>query len=289
MDKIIFSNVNSSINKFISTLVALLALPFFSFSQLKTNFIEINNKKTHYTDAGSGDPIIVFVSGLGVTMDDFNEIAAKISKTNRTILYDRAGIGQSEAMNSDRNLENISSELNILLSAIGIHKSIILVGHSRGGLIVRYFASKYPNKVSGLVLIDPAIPELLQRKRELRTESEKTQFDNCYKSFYSDSVPYSATIKSEFKEFYTTDLTLLSDKTLPVNIPLTIIASNKVTDEKYKQQDVAIKEELLKSYVKSAPQLKLVLTDKSGHFIYSDEPELVIKEIITLTNKIKNN
>jgi pimeloyl-ACP methyl ester carboxylesterase len=247
-------------------------------------FVEIRGKKQYYINKGDGDPVVVFIAGLGPSMDDFFEIQNKISKTTQTFCYDRAGVGKSESLDNDRSLENISIELKELLEKVGATTPLILVGHSRGGLIARYFANKYPEKVCGMILIDPAIPELKWKKRELRTPKEKKEFDNYYSTFSTDSAKYSATIRSEFKA---ADSTSLSGKKLPSNIPITIIASNKTTKDKYSKEEIKIKVGLLKDYVKIAPQTKLVLTERSGHFIYEDEPKLVIKEIISILNKVR--
>ena len=57
-----------------------------------------------------------------------------------------------------RTLPNYINELRLLLQKEGIEPPYILVGHSLGGLIIRYYAHKYPNEVAGLVLID-CIPD----------------------------------------------------------------------------------------------------------------------------------
>ncbi len=38
--------------------------------------------------------------------------------------------------------------------AAGIETPAVLVGHSYGGLVVRLYASTYPDQVSGIVLVD---------------------------------------------------------------------------------------------------------------------------------------
>jgi len=255
----------------------------------KEQFVEVRGKKQFYLSKGVGEPVVVFITGLGPTMDDFQKIQNKISKSTRTICYDRAGIGNSESFNNERTLENIASELNEMLDAIGLNRPFILVGHSRGGLIARYFISKYPEKISGLVLIDPAIPEHKWLKRQLRTDKEKIDFDNFYNSFCTDSIKYSTTIRNEFKNTFTTDSALVSGKGFPINIPITLIASNKMTQDKYSKEETKIKIDLLNSYLKINPRIKLILTDKSGHYIYDTEPKLVIKEIMTMLDKIKTN
>ncbi len=273
-------------------LLLILSSIFFSFIAKQSNsdkeqFVEIRGKKQFYISKGTAKPVVVFITGLGPTMDDFQEVQTKISKYAKTICYDRAGIGKSESFNNERNLENISVELKELVEKIGLDKPFVLVGHSRGGLIARYFVSKYPEKVCGLILIDPAIPEHKWKKRELRTETEKVEFDKFYNSFCSDSVNYTATIRNEFKNTFTTDSALVEGKGFPLTIPITLIGSNKITKDKYSKEENRIKVEFLKSYLKINPQIKLILTNKSGHFIHDDEPKLVTKEIVAIISKLK--
>jgi len=252
----------------------------------KEQCVEINGKKQFYFAKGTADPAVVFITGLGPTMDDFQEVQLKVSNLAKTICYDRAGIGKSESFNNERNLENISLELKELIDKIGLDKPFILVGHSRGGLIARYFVSKYPEKVCGLILIDPAIPELMWFKRELRADTEKIEFDSYYNSFCTDTQ-YTATIRNEFKNTFTTDSSAVSGKGFPLNIPITLIGSSKISEDKYSKEETEIKVKLLNSYLKINPEIKLILTDKSGHYIYDTEPDLVINEIVTMLNKVK--
>ena len=248
----------------------------------KQQFIEIRGKKQYYLNKGNGEPAIVFITGLGPTMDDFEELQNRLSKTNRVICYDRAGIGNSESYNNERTLENISSELKELLDAIGLNKPFLLVGHSRGGVIGRYFVDKYPDKIKGFVLIDPAIAEHKWLKRQLRTEPERIEFDNYYNSFCTDSINYTKTIRNEFINAYKNDSADVSGKGFPQAIPITLISSTKISDIKYSAEEVKIKVDLVKSYLKINPNIKLVFTDKAGHFIHDDQPKLVIKEITTV-------
>lgn len=255
----------------------------------KQQFVEIRGKKQYYLSKGNGEPVIVFITGLGPTMDDFAAIQNKLSKTNRVICYDRPGIGSSEPYNNERNLENISSELKELVDAIGLNKPFLLVGHSRGGLIARYFVNKYPDKVTGLVLIDPAIPEHKWLKRQLRTELERKEFDKYYESFCTDSINYTKTIRNEFLNTFKNDSAEVAGKGFPLSIPITLIASNKISNIKYNAEEVKIKEELVKSYLKINPNIKLIFTDKAGHFIHDDQPKLVIGEINAMLAKVAAN
>jgi pimeloyl-ACP methyl ester carboxylesterase len=268
----------------------LLSIICFSFIGKPKNdapqFVEIKGKKQYYLSKGNGEPVIVFITGLGPTMDDFTKVQNKLSRTYRTISYDRAGIGNSESFGNERTLENISDELKELVELIGLKKPFVLVGHSRGGLIARYFVNKYPEKVFGLVLIDPAIPEHKWLKRQLRTDSEKKEFDAFYESFCTDSVKYTKTIRNEFKHTFETDSAEVAGKGFST-IPLTLIASNQITKAKYSAQEIKIKEDILKSYTRLNPNMRLLFTNKAGHFIHDDQPSLVINEITSMVNKHK--
>ncbi|MES2513162.1 MAG: alpha/beta hydrolase [Bacteroidota bacterium] len=270
-------------------IIIVLSLSCFSFGihQDKETFVIVKGKKQYYRSVGAGNPVVVLVAGLGPPMIEFFELQEELSKKTRVVSYDRAGIGKSESLNTERNLKNICAELKELVDKIGLDKSFILVGHSRGGLIARYFLDKYSDRVCGLVLIDPAIPEHKMMKRALRTDIEKTELDKYYNSFCTDSTKYSATIRSEFRNTFTTDSASVAGKGFPLNIPITLIASNKITEDKYSQEENKIKVELLNNYLKINPQIKMVMTDKSGHFIHDDEPKLVIEEITSMIEKVK--
>jgi pimeloyl-ACP methyl ester carboxylesterase len=249
--------------------------------------VEINGKKQYYQIKGKGEPSVIIVSGLGTPMSELSDLQNRISKTARVLCYDRAGLGRSEVIDSERSLDNICSELKQLLEKTGMDKPCVFAGHSRGGSVLRYYVNKYPENVLGLLLIDPSVPELRAKKRELRTEEEKTQMDNFYRSFYSDTAKFPEIFKRESKSTNTTDTMYLRGKSFPVNIPITIIASVQITKEKYSKQDNAIKTALLEDYKKKTPQLKLVFTKRSGHFIHEEEPGLVMKEMKLLMDKVK--
>jgi pimeloyl-ACP methyl ester carboxylesterase len=269
--------------------IIFISLLLISFKKENDPYVEVNGKKTFYRDMGKGEPIIVYVAGLGVPMDDILSLQKEISKTTRFISYDRAGIGNSEEMGNERRIATISDEFEIFLEKMKIKKKFILVGHSRAGFIARYYVNKHPEKVSGIVLIDPSLTKMRGMKRNLRTEEEKIQMDIFYRGAYGDSSALESAIKSENKSFSLHDSTDMIGKDYPNNIPLTILASIKVFDLKYSKEEAVIKKNLFLEAVKPAPQAKLIFTDKSGHYIHDDEPELVLKEILEMVEKVKKS
>lgn len=83
--------------------------------------IELDGHKMHITGSGSGQPTIVMTCGNGApcAYTEFYPIAAKLSETARTCIYERPGYGWSEATSISRDTEQIVYELKRLLEKAG--------------------------------------------------------------------------------------------------------------------------------------------------------------------------
>jgi len=71
------------------------------------------------------------------------------------------GYGRSEETETRRTTHNIATELYELVNTLEIDK-FILLAHSFGGLCAQHFALLYPNKLSGMILLDSASPRLIE-------------------------------------------------------------------------------------------------------------------------------
>lgn len=106
-------------------------------------------------EMGAGDgPSVIFESGIGSTSQNWTKIQESVSEFAHTVSYDRLGLGWSTAAVSERIPSEVVKELRAMLQAAGIAPPYLLVGHSFGGLVVRYFAAEYPDEVVGALLVD---------------------------------------------------------------------------------------------------------------------------------------
>jgi pimeloyl-ACP methyl ester carboxylesterase len=104
---------------------------------------------------GQGNLTVVFESGLGDTLEVWNNIQPIIADScARTIAYTRAGYPGSDVASGPRDAANIVAELRYELKRRGIMPPYVLVGHSLGGLYMQYFARHYPDEIRGLLLVD---------------------------------------------------------------------------------------------------------------------------------------
>lgn len=111
--------------------------------------------RLYVLEAGSGEPTVVFESGIGATNLNWRHIQDSVAQFTGTASYDRGGLGWSSPCRTARTPSNIAAELRKMLESGGIKPPYILVGHSFGGLVMRRYALDYPQGVAGLVLLDP--------------------------------------------------------------------------------------------------------------------------------------
>jgi pimeloyl-ACP methyl ester carboxylesterase len=117
--------------------------------------------------AGSGDPLIVFEAGLGAGASMWVTVQRLVADQTRTLSYDRAGYGGSSVDRRPRSVERLAADLAAMLNAVEPNTPAVLVGSSFGAPILHVFAQAHPERVTGLVLVDAAVGDVLQ-KRQIR-------------------------------------------------------------------------------------------------------------------------
>jgi pimeloyl-ACP methyl ester carboxylesterase len=125
--------------------------------------VDIGGYRLHLHCMGAGRPTIVFEAGLNEFSLAWTRVQSEAAQFARACTYDRAGLGWSEPSPLRRTGVNMVKELHALLARSGTGGPLILVGHSFGGLLARHYLHTYPDEVAGLVLIDAAHEEYLER------------------------------------------------------------------------------------------------------------------------------
>ena len=121
--------------------------------------VSIGTHRLHIRCDGDGAPTVIFDAALGGSSLSWSLVQPAVARLTQACAYDRGGFGWSDAGPLPRTADRIADELHKLLRAAAIPPPYVLVGHSYGGLVMRFYASRHPNDVAGLVLIEPAIPE----------------------------------------------------------------------------------------------------------------------------------
>lgn len=128
---------------------------------------------------GTADKIpVVFVSGLADGAYSWCSYAPTIEGSYQTITYDPSGIGQSEAAKGAVDADAEILDLHGLLAATGVEGPYVLVGHSRGGAIVRRYAQLFPQETMGVVLVDATNEEMFtDTLSRIAYQANKLQYD----------------------------------------------------------------------------------------------------------------
>jgi len=116
-----------------------------------------------YRVLGTGQPVIVLISGLGDGMSSFKDVAPELAKGATVIVYDRAGYGVSGPAAASADAVAADQDLSMMLKQSGVPAPYVLIGHSLGGLFAEYYAAKHPEQVSGLILVDSRPADFTRR------------------------------------------------------------------------------------------------------------------------------
>ena len=116
--------------------------------------IDIGGYRLHLQCTGKGTPTVILDSGLGAPGLGWSLVQKKVSQFATVCSYDRAGSGWSDASPFPRTGQQVAKELHELLIRANIPGPYILVGHSSGGINLRFFEAQYPQDVAGMVLVD---------------------------------------------------------------------------------------------------------------------------------------
>lgn len=112
----------------------------------------------HVLEAGDGGPAVLLEAGIAASSASWKLVQDRLSLHCRAVSYDRLGLGYSAPPRSPRTLDNLVAELDQVVSGTRLPQPFVLAGHSFGGLLVRHYAARFPQKVAALVLLDPLEP-----------------------------------------------------------------------------------------------------------------------------------
>lgn len=240
---------------------------------------------------GSGSPAVVFDSGGGgATLEEWGPVPGLVAATARVVLYDRAGIGESDPGPLPRTAERVARELHALLGGLGVKPPYVLVGHSLGGLHLLFFADLFPADVAGLVFLDPTTREMRPR---LETEEDRRGFEAQL-----ERLPPGAQAEMRSLAGNTEALGRLAPPPDRPAVVLTGMAPPRIPEERKAAMAAAwVTPEKLRAMrervwgyharlAASFPRGRHVAATESGHQVPLEQPELVRDEIVRLLRVI---
>ena len=115
--------------------------------------VNVDDCQLYVEEEGQGIPLILINGGPGATHHYFHPYFSQAKEFARVIYYDQRGCGLSDYEKGDGyTVEQAVDDLENLRKALNIKKWVVL-GHSYGGFLAKYYAVNYPDRVAGLVLV----------------------------------------------------------------------------------------------------------------------------------------
>ncbi|MDR6808548.1 pimeloyl-ACP methyl ester carboxylesterase [Dyadobacter sp. BE34] len=127
--------------------------------------INLPNVRLHVQELNpAGEETLIMVHGMfsNLAVYYFN-IAPLLAKHFRVVLFDMKGHGLSEKVQTGYDLTSMTNDLRDLMDVLGIEKAH-LAGYSYGGLVALKMATRFPERVGKLAIIegpDPSEQETL--------------------------------------------------------------------------------------------------------------------------------
>jgi len=281
--------------------------------------VDVGGYRLHISCIGDGSPTVVLDAGQGGFSLDWSLIQPELATTTRVCAYDRAGYGWSDPSPQPRTPRQIAEELHTLLGNAGIEGPYVLVGHSAGGKHVRLYATRHPQDVAGMVLVDARTeyvdanrsPEALaaehkQQRRFQRTICVAARI-GLVRPFWAALWPKvwpatqnlsaetraeigvlqarSQQIKTVLREdaFLAQDNSQLNSAAPFGNVPLIVLAAGQSVEQDTLWQDA--QEQL----ARDSSNAKLTIASGSGHYIHWEQPTLVVDAIRQVVEAARAN
>ena len=161
--------------------------------------IKVNGYDMEYRLFGSGEQLIVVMTGMGGSFEEWVSLSEQLSESYQVLLYHRSGYGESEMNNRSSRTASHILECVELMDALQLHQPIILVGHSYGGLCAQHMAKVFPNKVSGVVLVDSTSHDLTLLDKLETPEMDRQYSDEDWRTMCHS---YAILSKEELKKIH---------------------------------------------------------------------------------------
>lgn len=287
-------------------------------------FAGVGDHRLHYLKRGSGGPTVVFEAAFDPAGHlQWYNIQRELSAYATTVSYDRAGILWSERGGNAKTGEKIAEELHLLLERSGAAKPYILVGHSFGGMLTRFFVNKYPQDVAGVILIDSQhpgnekylSPELYKMVNKglpggflkfantfgLARLMFRNMFPQNEQYKYQNTIMPALLYKSADGVLEEQDRMALVKKEASTirsfgSIPLYVISATDedrfdafIKDKELKAEMVAGWNKMQKDLLGLSSVSRQILVPNSSHYINQDQPKVIedaVKEMIFHTRDI---
>jgi pimeloyl-ACP methyl ester carboxylesterase len=128
-------------------------------------FVEVDGRQVYVEQQGAGQ-VVVLLHGFGESSYTWRRVMPELARSFRVVAPDLNGFGWTERPRDPQSYTREGQERLVLgvLGALGVTRAQF-VGHSYGGSLTLFLASRHPDLVRSMVLIDSAAPTYSDDRR----------------------------------------------------------------------------------------------------------------------------
>ena len=190
----------------------------------------------------------------------------------------------------------MAADLHALLRAADVPGPYVLVGHSAGGLVVRLYASTYPDEVVGMVLVDATHEDVWLRFQEALTPAQWDEFEalTVTNRELQEAYPEAERLwTAPLADDASTGQVRQARVEAPLRpMPLVVLSHGLPfaapfagwPSEAMEGIMLALQDDL----AQLVPNARHVIASQSGHDVHQDQPELVIAAIHAVVEAVRD-
>lgn len=280
-----------------------------------------NGRQLFLKCRGSGGPTVILESGYGHSgrvwdtdllpgiwqppAEPRTTVFDGVSAFASVCLYDRPGTllpgaggfapSRSDPVPMPRFASDMVDDLHALLTAADVPGPYVLVGHSLGGLLSRLYATRYPDEVAGMVLVDAFSAELWSGLAAALAPEHRATLEALEQEPRKELMTVFP--EAEFLDLdaiVAEEIAAMQANSLP-SVPAVVLSRGRSLEGAVSPDAVPpdFPWEVIEQVSREA-QAKLIsgarhtIAAASGHMIQLDQPEMVIEAIRQVVEAVRD-
>ena len=154
-------------------------------------FLNVNDVRLHVVSFGTGSRTILAVGGWTGSWEMWEEPLSLLSADDwRCVAFDHRGSGESPVHPELITVQNMVEDIVGVLDQLAI-ETCVLAGESSGGAIVQLAAAQFPNRITGLILVDSASTDRAELAPSAFASACRNNYPAAVTAFVDRCVPES--------------------------------------------------------------------------------------------------
>jgi len=246
----------------------------------------INDIELYYEVHGQGKPLLL-VTGLASDSQSWQPAINDLIQHFQVIIFDNRGVGRTTPQDIEITIPKMADDCIELIKHLGL-KTVNVLGHSMGGMIVQDCAVRYPSYINKLILSSTST-HLSERNKGLISDwaryldtgmAPELWFKNIFywifsKKFFDNRVNVEAGLKYAIEYPYPQSVTAFKNQ---VQALLNYNNKDRISEFQSEALVIAGEEDLfftfeeVRQLYERIPNSRFLLIKNAAHSIHMDNP-----------------